>query len=116
MDIIYPRATRVGPLFLEMGASINRGPQNKPKYIMVLIIGITKEGPLIFGSPQMALNYGSLFEGYLAWYSCGFIRIPNQGPILGGQRIWDIVPGSLGGGPKQENGMELINHLAVDGT
>ena len=33
-----------------MGASINRGPQNKPKYIMVFIIGTTKMGPLICGN------------------------------------------------------------------
>ena len=33
-----------------MGASTNRGPKNRPKYIMVLIIGTTKMGPLIFGN------------------------------------------------------------------
>ena len=37
-----------------MGASINRGPQNKPKYTMLLIIGTTKMGPLIFGNPHMS--------------------------------------------------------------
>ena len=38
-----------------MGASINRGPQNKPKYIMVLIIGTTKMGPLIFGNSHIGI-------------------------------------------------------------
>ena len=33
-----------------MGASINRGPKNRPKYIMVLNIGTTKMGPLIYGN------------------------------------------------------------------
>ena len=37
-----------------MGGSINRGPQNRPKYIMVPIIETTKKGPLIFGNPHMA--------------------------------------------------------------
>ena len=36
-----------------MGASINRGPQNRPKYIMVLVIGTTKMGPLICGNSQI---------------------------------------------------------------
>ena len=37
-------------------ASINRGPQNRPKYIMVLILGPysrAKMGPLIFGNSQI---------------------------------------------------------------
>ena len=37
----------------DMGASINRGPQNRPKYIMVLIIGATKMGPLICGNSHI---------------------------------------------------------------
>ena len=40
-----------------MGASINRGPQNRPKYIMVLIIGATKMGPLIFGKQPYGIEY-----------------------------------------------------------
>ena len=32
------------------GASINRGPQNSPKYTMILVIGTTKMGPLISGN------------------------------------------------------------------
>ena len=36
-----------GPYTAYMGASI---PQNRPKYSMVLIIGTTKMGPLIFGN------------------------------------------------------------------
>ena len=32
---------------------MNRGPQNRPKYFRVLIIGATKMGPLIFGNSHM---------------------------------------------------------------
>ena len=41
---IYLYVTMV---LLYMGASINRGPQNRPKYIMALMKGTTKMGPLI---------------------------------------------------------------------
>ena len=34
----------------DLGASINSGPQNRPKYMMVLIIGATRMGSLIFGN------------------------------------------------------------------
>ena len=44
---LHPGTTRVFPK--------NRGPQNPPQYIMILIIRIPKEGPLIFGTPDMAL-------------------------------------------------------------
>ena len=47
---IYQRPPIMDYSGYHMGASINRGPQNRPKYIMVLIIGTTKMGPLIFGS------------------------------------------------------------------
>ena len=36
-----------------MGASINRGPKNKPKYLMVLVVGSTKMRPLIFGNSHI---------------------------------------------------------------
>ena len=36
-----------------LGASINRGPQDRPKYIMVRIIGATKMGPLILGNNHL---------------------------------------------------------------
>ena len=36
-----------------MGASINTGPQNRPKYIMILIIGTTTMGPLICGNSHI---------------------------------------------------------------
>ena len=35
---------------IDMGASINRGPQNRPKYLMVLMGRTTKMGPLICGN------------------------------------------------------------------
>ena len=41
-----------------MGASINRGPQNRHKYIMVLIIGATKMGPLILTTTHMRMIQG----------------------------------------------------------
>ena len=40
-----------------MGASINRGPQNRPKYSMVLIIGATKMGPLIFDKQPYRVTF-----------------------------------------------------------
>ena len=46
-----------------LGASINRGPQNKSKYIMVLIIGTTKMGPLICGNSH--IKPGSLLTRIL---------------------------------------------------
>ena len=39
-----------------MWASMNRGPQNRPKYIRVLIIGATKMGPLIFANSHIPQN------------------------------------------------------------
>ena len=49
-----------------MGASINRGPQNRPKYIMVLIIGTTKTGPQILGNSHVAVSasWGSFKGGW----------------------------------------------------
>ena len=34
-----------------MGVSQNKGPQNRPQYIMIPIIRTPKEGPLTFGNP-----------------------------------------------------------------
>ena len=34
-------------LLADMGGSINRGPQNGPKYILVLIIGTAQKGTII---------------------------------------------------------------------
>ena len=57
-------ACRVGRT-VHMGASINKGPQNRPKYIMVLIIGTTKMGPLICGNSHMSyecMGYGGITD------------------------------------------------------
>ena len=37
----------------DMGVSKNWGPQNRPQYIMILLMRTPKEGPLIFGTPHM---------------------------------------------------------------
>ena len=47
---------REGSFEGDRGASINRGPQNRPKYIMVLTIGATKMGPLIFGNSHIDID------------------------------------------------------------
>ena len=36
----------------EVGVSKNRGPQNRPQYITILIIRTPKEGPLILAPPK----------------------------------------------------------------
>ena len=41
------------PQASHMGASINRGPQNRPKCTMILPIGTTKMGPPIFGNSHI---------------------------------------------------------------
>ena len=51
----------------DMGASINRGPQNRPKYIMVLIIGTTKLGPLIL---ETAIYPEAFCSSYLPQTTC----------------------------------------------
>ena len=38
-----------------MNVSINRGPQNGPKYALSLILGAPKMGPLMFGNSHIAL-------------------------------------------------------------
>ena len=45
---------------VHMGASINRGPQNRPKYIMVLIIGTTKTAIYLIGKTIVgySISYG----------------------------------------------------------
>ena len=61
-------------LVVHMGASINRGPQNRPKYIMVLTIGTTKMGPLICGSSHMQCSKAATARGL------GSLRRPNGPP------------------------------------
>ena len=39
-----------------MGVSNNKGPQNRPQYVMILIIRTPKEGPLIFGTPHIDID------------------------------------------------------------
>ena len=34
-----------------VGISRNGGPKNRPQYIMLLLIGASEKGPLIFGDP-----------------------------------------------------------------
>ena len=45
-----------------MRASINRGPQNRPQYIVILTKRAPKKGPLILGKPQRSLPEGSLLD------------------------------------------------------
>ena len=37
-----------------MGGSIKTGPQNRPKYTVILTIGTTKMGPLVLGHSHMS--------------------------------------------------------------
>ena len=39
----------ISNMIYHMGGSINRGPQNRPKYTMIAIIGTTKMGPRVLG-------------------------------------------------------------------
>ena len=64
-----------------MGASINRGPQNRPKYIMVLIIGTTKMGPLICGNSHirkpenLKVENGFQRRGFQLTFLCGGLAV-----------------------------------------
>ena len=57
-------------LVSHLGASINGGPQKRPKYILVLDIGATKMGPLIFGNSHLGPIGGECF-GFGAFMSRG---------------------------------------------
>ena len=66
-----------------MGASINRGPKNRPKYIMVLIIGTAKMGPLICGNSHISyiiysVLYSTLYIVILQTISSSFLWVSSH--------------------------------------
>ena len=72
-----PGAAATIPTQNPNGASINRGPQNRPQYIMGLIIGTTKMGPPISRKSQMNFISGGL------WIRRALIPARTDGQVSG---------------------------------
>ena len=67
---------------------MNRGPQNTPKYILVLIIGATKMGPLIFGQPFLeTIVYYNIGKQSIPYYNIPYytvwVDVTSWRPIVG---------------------------------
>ena len=52
-------------VYVMWGCSINRGPQNRPMYTMILITGTTKHGAPSFRKQPYGIEYRVYGVGYL---------------------------------------------------